>query len=52
LAKEEVLSHLESHVDDKGAVRHKFQDIAGIVASMTEDDPGVETEKASQNILG
>jgi hypothetical protein len=27
-------------------------DIAGTVASMTENDPGVESEKASHNIPG
>jgi len=27
-------------------------DIAGAVAAMTEGDPGVESERASHNILG
>jgi hypothetical protein len=27
-------------------------DIAGAVASMTEDDPGVECERATHNTLG
>ncbi len=27
-------------------------DIAGVVASITEDDPGVESERTSDNALG
>jgi len=32
--------------------RYSIRDIAGTVASMTEGDPGVASEKASDNPLG
>ena len=41
-----------NEIDEDAAVPHNFWDIAGIVASMTEDDPGVESEKVSNNIFG
>ena len=35
-----------------GDFGYKGADIAVAVASITEDDPGVESEKASRNALG
>jgi hypothetical protein len=47
-----LISHLVIIAVSRAQSSLVWQDIAGMVAAMTEGDPGVESERASRNIPG